>query len=97
MHEQAKQFIAAVKENAAKCWDQPDDKDFIEKLLYVYEFPNGSVSISDNFEKFFSIMYRVDKDGNWFVRRMYSDEPADQEKPYTFECAMSDASIMYTG
>lgn len=94
MHAQVKQFIEAVKKNAAEVWNEPDDKDFINSLLYVHSLPDGSTSISDNFEKFFPLIYRVDKDGNWFIRTMYSDTG---ERPYSFEKAMGDARIMYTG
>ena len=94
MHVQANQLIEAIKENARQVWTEPEDKEFIEDLLYVKELPNGSTEVSDNFEKFFDIIYRVDKEGNWYIRRMYGERGED---PYTFEKAMADASIMYTG
>jgi len=94
MNEQVEKFVAAIKENATKVWTEPDDKDFIDGLVYVEKLEDGSVSISDNYERFFSIIYRVDANGNWYYRTMYSDMP---EREYSFEKAMGDASIMYTG
>lgn len=94
MNEQVDKFVAAIKENAAKIWTEPDDKDFIDELVYVKVLDDGSVSICDNYERFFSTIYRVDTNGNWFYRTMYSDMP---EREYSFEKAMGDASIMYTG
>jgi hypothetical protein len=49
--------------------------------------------VADNFERYFSKIY-VYRDGKWFTRTMYSDEP---ERPYSFSKAMSDARIMYEG
>jgi hypothetical protein len=94
MHEQASQFIEALKKNAASAWTDPDDDCILNALLYIQNVYDGSVCISDNFEKFFSYVYRVDAQGNWFIRDYNVDEP---EKPYTFHKAMLDASIMYTG
>jgi hypothetical protein len=94
MHPQANDFIEAVKKNAAECWDQPDDKEFIDKLLYVNELANGTVVISDNFERFFQTIYMVDVNGNWYTTPMFGDIC---KKPTTFQSVMSDASIMYTG
>jgi hypothetical protein len=94
MNEQVQQFIAAVKKNGQECWNEPGDETFVDSLLSVHKLDDGSVTISDNYERFFSSIYRVDVNGNWFIRDMFSDEG---EKPYSFECAMSDASILYTG
>ncbi|MFA6270650.1 MAG: hypothetical protein WC657_05605, partial [Candidatus Paceibacterota bacterium] len=73
MNEQVETFVAAIKENAAKVWDQPDDGKFIDQLLYIKKLGDGSISISDNFERFFPTIYRVDVSGNWYIRDMYSD------------------------
>ena len=94
MHESVKQFVEAVKVNARQVWNEPGDESFIDQLLYVHDLPDGSTSISDNFERFFSLVYRVDTAGNWYVRDIFSEMP---ERPYPFEYAMADASIMYTG
>jgi hypothetical protein len=94
MNAQVKQFIEAVKKNASEVWTETGDEEFLNSLLYVHSNPDGSTTISDNYERFFSTIYRVDMDGNWFVRKMYSDTG---EKPYTFAQVMGDASMMYTG
>jgi len=92
MNKQVSEFVKAVKENARKVWTEADDASFIDSLLYVREDHEGT-AIMDNYERFFDSIYRVDAKGNWYVRNGYYSS----EKPYTFEKAMSDASIMYTG
>lgn len=94
MPEPVKAFVAAVLANARQVWTEAADASFVEQLIYVGEHEDGSVTICDNFEKFFATIYRVAKDGSWTIRTMYSDEP---ERPYSFEKAMADAGIMYTG
>ena len=95
MNKQVKEFMEAVKANAHRVWNEPDDKDFVNELLYIHEQDDGSITISDNYERFFDIIYRVTPDGEWSYRRMWSESV--RWKPYTFAQAMSDASIMYTG
>ena len=95
MNEQVDKFIAAIKENAAKIWTEPDDKDFIDGLVYVNKLDDESISISDNYERFFDTIYRVTPNGEWSYRRMWSESSI--WKPYTFAQAMNDASILYTG
>jgi len=94
MPEPVKAFVAAVLANARQVWTDDADASFIEKLVHVDQREDGSVTICDNFEKFFSTIYRVAKDGSWTIRTMYSDEP---ERPYSFAKAMADAGILYTG
>lgn len=91
---QAQQFIAAVKENARQVWDGKDDEQFVERILSVRELPDGSTQIADNYETLFGSIYRVDMQGNWFIRNAYSEAG---ERPYSFDKAMADASIMFTG
>jgi hypothetical protein len=91
---QVQEFVAAIKENGRKCWNEPEDESFINQLVHVHPESDGSITICDNFERFFSSIYRVDRQGNWYIRTMFSGEP---EREYSFEKAMSDASIMYTG
>ncbi len=95
MNKQVQEFSEAVKKNARQVWNEPDDKSFVDDLLFIEEQDDGSVTISDNFEKFFDTIYRVTSDGEWSYRRMWSESSA--WKPYSFAQAMSDASIMYTG
>lgn len=92
--EPVQKFIDAVKENAKQVWNEPGDDDFIDSLLYVDTKKDGSIVICDNYEKFFQTIYRIDTTGNWHVREMYSER---SERMYSFEAAMVDASIMYTG
>lgn len=62
-------------------------------FVSVNKEDDGSWVLCDNYERYFLTMY-VYEDGQWFVRQMYSDTP---RKPYSFERAMQDASMMYTG
>lgn len=94
MNKEAEQFIEAVKKNARLVWDEPDDEDFVNELLFVQE-KDGVVTISDNYEKFFQTMYRITSDGKWWCRSMWSESVEWRE--YSFSKAMGDASIMYTG
>jgi len=94
MNKEIEQFIAAIKENASNIWNKPDDKDFIDGLICVVKLKDGSTSICDNYERFFHAIYRIDEQGNWYIRYMYSEKP---ERPYSFVQAMRDAKIIYTG
>jgi len=96
MNTQIKEFVEAVKANARKVWNKPDDKEFVDSLLYIdgCHF-DGSTTISDNLEHFFDTIYRITPDGEWSYRRMWSESSV--WKPYSFAQAMSDASILYTG
>lgn len=62
-------------------------------LVCVEKKDDGSWVLCDNYERYFSTIY-VYEDGQWFVRQMYSDMP---RKAYSFERAMQDAGMMYTG
>lgn len=95
MNRQVQEFVEAAKNNASKVWNEPEDKEFVNELLYVYTQEDGSIIISDNFERFFDIIYRVTPDGEWSYRRVWSESSV--WKPYSFMQAMSDASILYTG
>ena len=95
MNAQVQKFVEAVKENARQSWTKPEDKEFIDSLLHVFTQDDGSVTISDNYERFFDIIYVVRVDGSWSYRKMWSE--SGELKSYSFEQAMSDASIMYTG
>ena len=96
MNTQVQEFVEAVKANARQVWNGPDDKEFVDGLLYIDECHlDGSITVSDNYEHFFDTIYRVTSDGEWSYRRMWSESSV--WKPYTFVQAMSDASILYTG
>jgi len=91
--ENPRKFIQAVWENARKV-EEWDDDDWVKGLLYVKTLEDGSVQVSDNFERFFDTIYTFRPDGTVGLRWGYSDR-APQE--YDMERALSDASIMYTG
>jgi len=57
---QISDFVGAIKENARKVWKDTADNEFIESLLYINEDDDGFVEISDNYERFFYTIYRVD-------------------------------------
>lgn len=95
MHKQVQEFIKCAKENARKVWNKPNDDEFVNDLLYISEQDDGSTTISDNYEHFFDIIYRVTSDGEWSYRRALTE--SSEWKSYSFAKAMSDASIMYTG
>lgn len=90
--EQVRNFVTAVQENAHKVegWDE----DFIGSLLYIHPDRDGGWVVSDNYERFFGSVYTYTYGGKWLVRSMYSEE-GDRE--YTYDKAMGDARIMYTG
>lgn len=92
LNDNARKFIQAVKENAKQVEDW--DEDFISHLLYVRKLEDGSIQVSDNFEKFFDTIYTFRVDGTVGLRWGYSDR---QPEEYSIEQAMGDASIMYTG
>ena len=95
MNKRIEEFVEAIKENASKVWNEPDDKEFLNSMLFIQTHADGSTTISDNYERFFDIIYRITPDGEWSYRRMWSESSA--WKPYSFAQAMGDASIMYTG
>ncbi len=89
---QVRNFITAALDNARKVegWDES----FIQQLLYVKVDRDGGVTISDNFERFFGSVYTYTYGGKWLIRSMYSEE-GDRE--YSYDKAMADARILYTG
>lgn len=88
---QVQDFVRAAKKNAMKAFD--NDKAFVSGLLYLGKYPDGTIEIADNYERFFSTMYFYTPDGKWETRRMYSESA--RRKPYTYEQAMQDASMLY--
>jgi hypothetical protein len=91
--DQVRQFIEACWKNAAKVWNKPDDKSFIEELLYARVEDGKAWQISDNYERFFSGTYvYVSSEDAWYYRGY--DQPM---KSTTFVSVMAGASIMYTG
>jgi len=89
---QVRNFIQAVQENARKVpgWDE----NFVQRLLCVEVDKDGGVTISDNFERFFSGIYTYTYGGKWLVRDMYGE---GGDRPYSYAQAMGDAAIMFTG
>ena len=97
--EQVRNFITACVANAKTVgtWsvcDMEGGKCFADTLLCISQNDDGSVEISDNYEQFFSTIYTYTAQGEWKVRRMYSEEAY---RPYSYEKAMRDASVLYTG
>ncbi len=90
--EQVQAFVAKVRENGATVpgWDE----DMVAELLYIDRKEDGSITVCDNFERYFTTIYTYTADGKWLVRSMWG---GGSDRPYTYEKAMSDASIMYTG
>jgi hypothetical protein len=84
----------AILANARKAWGEDDI--VAQDIAFVFSSPTGDRwEISDNYERFFStIYYYYPQTDTWTTRKMYSD---DEEQPYTFEKAMADARIMFTG
>lgn len=99
-------FLKALRENALKVegWDvkdiDGDTKCMADDVIHVSVKPDGKVTICDNYERFFPIIYDYTPDpadpdgGRWQTREMYSDGSAQD---YTFDKAMADAAIMFTG
>lgn len=101
--EPVQRFLQALRANALKVegWDEPDSegKCMADDVIHVSVKPDGRITVCDNYERFFSIIYDFtpeagNPDGNWKTREMWSSEPA---RDYTFEKAIADASIMFTG
>lgn len=104
--EPVKLFVEAMIANAKKVegWDEPSlihgsVETFADSVVYVKRLDDGNGNVTfevmDNYERFFDRIYRYDPANNaWQVRWCYSErEPI----AYTFERAMLDASIMFTG
>lgn len=90
---QVKEFVEAATANAKEAWGE--DNIIAKDVMFAERGEDGSWTVSDNYERFFSTIYRFDpKSGAWTIRTMYAGEP---EKPYTFEKVMADASILFTG
>jgi hypothetical protein len=86
--EPVKAFLAAMIENGKKVW-APTETGFCfaEEIPYVAVNEDGSVEISDNFERFFNWTYAYSPTGEWTI----------DGKPYSYEEAMADAGMMFTG
>lgn len=101
-----RRFVDALRENALKVdgWDVKElergTKCMADIVIHVSVKSDGRITICDNFERFFSIIYDFTPDpgdpdgGRWQTREMYSSEPAQD---YSYEQAMADAAIMFTG
>ncbi len=90
--EQVQAFVVKLRANASTVegWDD----DFVSELLYIDRKEDGSITVSDNYEKFFSTIYTYTVEGKWMIRSMWG---GGGDRLYSHEQAMSDASIMYTG
>ena len=84
----------AIIANAKKAWG--DDDIVAQDIAFVfYHRRHGKWEVSDNYERFFSTIYAYyPETDTWTTRTMFGE---DEEKPYTFEKAMADARIMFTG
>jgi len=96
--EEVRNFVKALVENAKQVedWAKPDMSEgrcFADTIAYVSRRDDGSVEVSDNYERFFDTIY-IYQDGEWKTRRLYSEQ---EPKNYTYEQCMADASIMFTG
>lgn len=103
---QVKDFVTALVANAKlnKEWaicDMEGGKCFADTIPYVKRQVDGSYQISDNYERFFDTIYvftpnadATHSPGEWSLRYGYSDIAPHS---YTYEQAMADASIMFTG
>lgn len=98
-------FLTALRENALQVegWADMEFEGgkacFADRIAYTKVKDDGTITICDNFERFFSTIFEYRPDpaepnGRWTIREMYSDEPA---RAYSFELAMADASILFTG
>lgn len=98
--EPVRRFVEAIRDNALRVpsWDVPSlegGKRFADTVVYVSAKDDGRITICDNYERFFPTIYTyTPSDDTWSIRHMYSEEPAE---PYSFEQAMADAAIMFTG
>ena|SRR5277367_80809 len=97
--EQVTSFVTALIANAKQVegWDGHDmegGKSFAETIPYVKRLDDGSIQVCDNYERFFDTIYTHSPQGEWSVRWMYADR---QAQAYSYEQAMSDANIMFTG
>lgn len=97
--EQVKSFVEALIANAKQVegWDTCDlegGKCFADTIPYVKKLDDGSVEVCDNYEKFFDGIFIYSAEGDWSLRFMYSDRLPEL---YSYEKAMADASIMFTG
>jgi hypothetical protein len=97
--EQVKTFVDALVANAKQVegWDECDlegGKCFADTVVYVKRLEDGSIQVCDNYEKFFDTIYTHSPEGQWSIRWMYADR---EPQTYSYEQAMSDASIMFTG
>lgn len=104
--EQVRTFVLAAIANAKEVegWDICDmegGKCFADTILYVKRLDDGRIEVSDNYEKFFDIIYTYTpsqdesmRAGVWNIRWMFADR---SPRTYTFEQCMSDARCMFTG
>lgn len=100
--EQVRTFVQALIANAKEAhegWGEHDYEDgrcFADMIPGVESQEDGTYIVCDNFERFFSTMYHFipEGEGRWEVRNMYGE---GGWRPYTYEKALADASIMFTG
>lgn len=90
-----KEFINAARESARRVPEWRGDDDFIDSLLYIKVMGDGSVEVSDNYERFFDTIYTFRPDGSVELRWGYADHEAVRD--YALEKALSDASILFSG
>jgi hypothetical protein len=104
--DEVKAFVAAIRDNARKVWNRVEDPDstdeeneeFVRTLLHITQLEDGSITVCDNYERFFSLVYRFQpRWKSWSVRSMYPSMSESEERPYTYDKCMGDASILYTG
>jgi hypothetical protein len=96
--EQVRLFCVAMYENAKECdryarKDYERSIDIADSRVCLEHTDDDCWTICDNYERA-PFIYVVHPDGSWKIHEMYGDEP---EKDYTFEQAMADAAIMFTG
>jgi len=84
--DEVKQFITTCNENAQKAIE-------IDDIIYVQKCEDGSFEISDNYDRFFSTVWKYTADKKWMVY----DRGEERWDEYSFELAMEDASILMTG
>lgn len=92
MPAQVRQLKETIEANERKS-SKENGEDPLPDPVDVHRHSDGSWAVSDNYERFFNTVF-VYRDGQWFTRTLWGD---GGEKPYSFEKAMADASMMYTG
>jgi hypothetical protein len=98
--EEVKTFVSALVANAKQVegWDTCDmegGRCFADTIPYVKTLDDGeSVQVCDNYERFFDTIYTYHPTQGWSIRWMYADR---EPESYSYEKAMADAQIMFTG